>query len=696
MADAGTKDFGSILSDGLYRIPTYQRGYAWTNEEVNALLDDLQYVTDNSAVEEHYLNSIIVTETGEDDGVEADAVHIIDGQQRLVTANLLANEILRRTLEIASPTDEDHEYHRRQVERRLDKVVVRSHGDWKERRLLPAEEHQEVFKKLVPEEFDAERDLKEVEEMASSPSEEKLVEAVFTIRRRLDSFLDARESARDQLNYLGRLAETLHDDFTATLHEVENPSEAGRIFEAINDRGRDLNRADKIKSYLVYRASLGDISMDIREIHGTFTYVYERLNKYAATPSRVDDLADRLISKHWILFANEDTINREADLVGRHEEASGDLDQIKHAAYHVPKQADDSRLDDWLSGYLNSLEEAVDAYVHVRGSKQRSLYEQEGELRDFLSDDVDPDKVRQSLYAIETFGPSTTHSLSMAAYIRFGNTPHYEKIVEALEAFTIRVFGVGGARRDNRRTSLNNLARVLFWQGREDLTDVFPPDSRIPKAVKDDAEKYGIQGNHDDATKVIDRLTDWAYRDSHKTRDGEEIDIFQERLFEDNLDGLAVAGWGGLSSSELKNYNLYEYERAIREGGASIRNYLDAGIYDYTVEHVWPDTRGDKDIAPELDDDEYARQVDRIGSLAFLTLSENASAGNQDYKIKYRETYSTAGDGTKMLREEFPDPDDPSSSIAAEAGFETWGVDLIEWRSGRMAAKLASHWNVST
>ena len=61
MPDTGTKQLGDVLSNGIYRIPSYQRGYAWTEREVNEFIDDLEYVTDNENVGSHYMNSIIVT-----------------------------------------------------------------------------------------------------------------------------------------------------------------------------------------------------------------------------------------------------------------------------------------------------------------------------------------------------------------------------------------------------------------------------------------------------------------------------------------------------------------------------------------------------------------------------------------------------------------------------------------------------------
>ncbi|WP_435319573.1 DUF262 domain-containing protein [Haloarchaeobius sp. TZWSO28] len=691
MADSGTKNFGSILSAGLFRIPNYQRGYAWTSSEVNDLLDDLEYVTETETVNDHYLNSIIVTEAQEE---VADVSHVIDGQQRLLTTNLLANEILRKAYEFNSSSDPNVEYLRDQVGEILYEDVFKSTMGEKQRRVLPADEHRDIFKRLVPTDVESSRDLESIKDDAKSPSEQKLVGAVETIEDRLDAFLKSETENSDQnrMVFLNRLASTLHSDFTATLHEVDNPSEAGRIFEAINDRGRSLNRADRIKSYLVYRATLGDISIPVEDIHEAFTEVYETLNTYASSPGRVDTLVDRLIGQHWNLFAGESQISNSNYLTGRHEKASEDIDQIKHANYHVPKTAGDERVEKWMKVYLESLQDAAEAYVHIRGMDVDPLFDS---LCEKLADDVDSNLVRHQIYAIENFGYSTAHSLSMTLYMRFVDEEAYESITEAMETLAIRMFGVGGARRDTKRSRFESLSRALFWSSRDDLTDVFPEDSPIPSGVQDDVKKYNLDGSSGDGEEVINRAMTWAHNYSHEMDDGTEVDTFKRRLEKDNLDGLGVAGWGGLNANELKNYMLYRYEAEIRSGGADLPQYLEAGIYDFTVEHVWPQNRSGE-TAAGLSDDEYAHFVERIGNLAFLSLSENSSAGNQEYSKKWENAYEDAADGTKMVRDEFPDPTGERSNSASKEGFETWSTEVIEWRSEKMAKKLSEYWNCNT
>jgi len=687
MPDTGTKSLGAILSSGTYRIPSYQRGYAWTTREVNEFMDDLEYVTDTDTVDSHYVNSIIVTQ-GEGNEL-LNMLHVIDGQQRLLTSSLLASEILRQTFSIETNGDQDAEHVRNQIEELIYNDVYKTSLTNIQHRVLPASEHQDIYKRLVPTDVEAHRDIEKIREQAQSPSEQKLVDATKVIGGRLNAMLEGQTEPHRKLLYLSRVATTLHKHFVATLHEVKNPAEAGRIFEAINDRGRSLNRADRIKSYLVYRASLSDVGVRVQDLHETFTIVYEVLNTYATDPSRVDDLIDRLIGHHWTMFAGERSIERAEDLVGRHEKVNEDIDQIKYANYHVPKEAEDKRVGKWMEAYQTSLLASARAYVQFRGTRIDPLFRK---LRECLSGEVDESEVRHSLYAIERFGPSTTHSLLAALHIRFADASSFGRLARSLEKLVLRMFGVGGARRDTKRHHFESLARVLFWSSREDLAAVFPEGTTIPEGVAKDRDRYEINGEAEDAEQVIRLLNKWSYQYSHRTSNGKTIDEFRRRLEEDHLDGLGVAGWGGVTNNELKNYLLYRYECEIRRGGASVPEYLQAGIYDYTIEHVWPRTCPNSTYPEGLTEDQYAQYVERIGNLAFLSLSENASAGNRPYEEKWTRTYQNAADGTKMVREEFPDPTGERENDASRNKFETWGSDVIKWRGQKIASVLARYW----
>ena len=76
-------------SDFDYEIPSFQRPYAWTEEEAGALFDDLyDFFKTEDAEEQYFLGSVVLVK-------EEDKPHseVIDGQQRLTTLTILLSAI---------------------------------------------------------------------------------------------------------------------------------------------------------------------------------------------------------------------------------------------------------------------------------------------------------------------------------------------------------------------------------------------------------------------------------------------------------------------------------------------------------------------------------------------------------------------------------------------------------------------------
>ena len=75
-------------SDFDYEIPSFQRPYAWTEEEAGALFDDLYSFFKTEDAEQYFLGSVVLVK--EDDKPHSE---VIDGQQRLTTLTILLSAI---------------------------------------------------------------------------------------------------------------------------------------------------------------------------------------------------------------------------------------------------------------------------------------------------------------------------------------------------------------------------------------------------------------------------------------------------------------------------------------------------------------------------------------------------------------------------------------------------------------------------
>lgn len=75
--------------EGNFFVPSYQRGYRWTEKEVTRLLDDVYNLLDHENInsvrnsKDYCLQPIVVKKIGENNFT------VIDGQQRLTTIFIL-------------------------------------------------------------------------------------------------------------------------------------------------------------------------------------------------------------------------------------------------------------------------------------------------------------------------------------------------------------------------------------------------------------------------------------------------------------------------------------------------------------------------------------------------------------------------------------------------------------------------------
>ncbi|MEF3401481.1 DUF262 domain-containing protein, partial [Listeria monocytogenes] len=66
-----------------YSIPIYQRAYAWTEKEINTLIDDVYDYYQRENNQNYYIGSLVIHSDTDD------VTSVIDGQQRLTTLSLL-------------------------------------------------------------------------------------------------------------------------------------------------------------------------------------------------------------------------------------------------------------------------------------------------------------------------------------------------------------------------------------------------------------------------------------------------------------------------------------------------------------------------------------------------------------------------------------------------------------------------------
>lgn len=85
-----------LATSKIVKVPEFQRSYAWTEDEVSQLWDDVVEAIDNQKGE-YFIGPIVVKDSGE-------FLELIDGQQRLTTSLILIS-IIRRMFRFAGDND---------------------------------------------------------------------------------------------------------------------------------------------------------------------------------------------------------------------------------------------------------------------------------------------------------------------------------------------------------------------------------------------------------------------------------------------------------------------------------------------------------------------------------------------------------------------------------------------------------------
>ncbi|MGK0714820.1 DUF262 domain-containing protein [Leucobacter sp. W1153] len=232
MADStkfSNTSIAKLLSGEELKVPDFQRKYAWLEENVQELWNDLDKARKGDR--DYFLGTIVLAQDVGGSGRQL----IVDGQQRLTTVALLLLAIRDRLrlfdlqghdAELASSLEQD--YLRR---------YNRTTRSYSERLILSADDHP-TYSALLGGDH------------AKVPIHSKLYKAYLKLQSLVDSVAPTAEDHQRLLdidNHLSSRVQVL-TAVTSDLHE------AYVVFETLNDRGVTLAPADMIKNYLFSQA----------------------------------------------------------------------------------------------------------------------------------------------------------------------------------------------------------------------------------------------------------------------------------------------------------------------------------------------------------------------------------------------------------------------------------------------------------
>ncbi|QHC86592.1 hypothetical protein AS589_03270 [Empedobacter brevis] len=303
--------FEKLFSKTIFRIPDYQRGYSWTEKELNDLWADLSntnvrndafhftgILTVNAFNDHDFYNikeeGFHVEENTEDgkmikiNGINIKAYNLVDGQQRLTTILILLSRLIKK---IDNPA-EQLQYSRKYFfinENRINKYIFGYHVD-------------------VPSHNFLIRDIFEDQ----SYDEEK-TETLYT-----HNLLFAKKYFEEKISdfHKNEINELIEKITKRLLFSILNLSESketnldiSMIFETLNFRGKQLSGLERFKNRVLYLLSkqpfnLNQIANRRKLVNNTWLEVYKWLGRNQSKPM-VDDA---FLKAFWLLYFSNGTM----------------------------------------------------------------------------------------------------------------------------------------------------------------------------------------------------------------------------------------------------------------------------------------------------------------------------------------------------------------------------------------------------
>lgn len=253
MADTYIKyndhSIGSAFKD-LYIVPDYQREYVWEEEQVEQLLDDLLDAYNADSKKAYFLGTIVTFNSGSQ-------FELIDGQQRLTTFFILLCAIKQIYLQNGEQTSV--------IESLIYSPTMNEDGDVINRYHLQLQYE------------DAGDCLELIEKNAQRPASlTQSGEKLFNAFKIIQEFLNDKFS---DIASLKKFVVFLLTKTSFVRIETRDITDALKIFETINQRGKGLDPMDLLKNMVfrqVDRCKFKELNMNWREITKTLEKIDEK------------------------------------------------------------------------------------------------------------------------------------------------------------------------------------------------------------------------------------------------------------------------------------------------------------------------------------------------------------------------------------------------------------------------------------
>lgn len=304
------QSLSTLFQKRLFRIPDYQRGYAWTREQLIDFWDDIINLHEDRY---HYTGLLSLKAAENKSGLQWQnddwliktghkIFYIVDGQQRLTTFSILLFEIVSIVKNLSENKEKPDE-----------EIFLNFES-------LRAIRSQFILRKRPPENlvtsyiFGYETDNPSSDylkhKVFMEPYGGNVIETYYTKNLKFaksffsENLLTIYEA--EGINGIEVIYKKLTQRLMFNLHEIEDDYDVFVAFETMNNRGKKLTNLELLKNRLIYLTTLFDDKQldnvdqaQLRiDINNTWKEVYFQLGRHQRTPLSDDDF----LRAHWITY----------------------------------------------------------------------------------------------------------------------------------------------------------------------------------------------------------------------------------------------------------------------------------------------------------------------------------------------------------------------------------------------------------
>jgi hypothetical protein len=668
-----------IFTKRIFRIPDYQRGYAWGKKQLTDFWEDLVNL-DISRF--HYTGVISIKVVPTDklskwedekwliDNRKYIPYHIVDGQQRLTTTSIFIQCLVETVRKLHKNNGLDDKniylgsYNLNEIIERfivIDQPPMRIVRTYK----FGYEIDNPSFKFLR-------------HKVYGESNTGRIDETFYTLNlENAKEFFS--ENLEEIINIKGvEILEELYVKLTQklmfNLYEISDEFDVFVAFETMNNRGKKLSDLELLKNRLIYLTTLysdnevtGDVRVAIRRnINEAMREVYYQLGRNKNHPLNDDDF----LRAHWIMYfkysrkKGDDYIRFLLDDYFTPKAILQKVEvKMNRLAFIEERREEDNDLeideleDSEETQFVSKLKiEEINAYVLSLKAAARHWY---NSFNPSTNPDYSDDE-RLAVDRLNRIGIGYFRPIIMASYANESiQLKDRIYLLEEIERFIFVVFRLSRAQSNYRNSSYYNITKDLY-SGEKSVRQVLDMLDEDLKWTK-----------NNDGTYKYSFFRDYIYR---KFKSG----------------GTGFYGWNGL------RYFLFEYEEDLM----SVRNQPRISWYHFiksekdkvSIEHVYPQAAADpcwQDVFGHLTPEQQKLCSGSLGNLLPLSSSINSSLQNDCFREKIDTKLDNDG---KVKRNGYSNGSYSEQEVAREIA---WTPEKISERGIRLLEFMERRWRLN-